>query len=100
MTSDKTITYFNLNTNNKNANNKVQIMVSIPWMFDDEVYNGVYTGVTRNGLPVVKKVLLSKNEIKDFEKYKKQLIFSKEDGKKLYKDNALIFKNLEDYEFF
>lgn len=98
MISDKNITYFDLNINNKNGNNKVQIIVNIPWMFDNEIYNGLYTGITRNGLPVVKKVLVSKNEIKDFEKYNMQLKFSKEDGKKLYKDNALIFKNLEDYE--
>ena len=98
MISDKNITYFDLNINNKNVNNKIQIIVNIPWMFDNEIYNGLYTGITRNGLPIVKKVLISKNEIKDFDKYSMQLKFSKEDGKKLYKDNALIFKNLEDYE--
>lgn len=98
MISDQNITYFDLNINNKNVNNKIQIIVNIPWMFDNEIYNGLYTGITRNGLPIVKKVLISKNEIKDFDKYSMQLKFSKEDGKKLYKDNALIFKNLEDYE--
>ena len=95
MILDKSIAYFDLNINNKN---KIQIIVNIPWMFDNDVYNGLYTGLTRNGLPIVKKVIVSKNEIKDIDKYSMQLKFSKEDGKKLYKENALVFKNLEDYE--
>ena len=98
MIADKSITYFDLNLNNKNLNNKVQIIVNIPWMFDNEIYNGLYTGITRNGFPVVKKVLVSKKEIKNFDKYNVQLKFSKEEGKSLYKQNALIFRNLEDFE--
>ncbi len=98
MISEKTITYFELNTNHKIIKNKVQIMVNIPYMFDSEVYNGVYTGITRNGLPIVKKVLISKVEIKNFEKYNLQLKFSKDDCKNMYRDNALIFRNSEDFE--
>lgn len=101
MINDKTITYFDLNTSSNNkVNEKVQIIVNIPWSVNTEVYDGLYTGMTRNGLPVVKKILVSKSEINDFEKYDNHLKFSKEESKKIYKENALVFSNSEYDEFF
>lgn len=101
MINDKTITYFDLNTGkHARVNEKVQIIVNIPWAENLDVYDGLYTGMNRNGLPVVKKILVSKIQINDFEKYDNHLKFSKEESKKMYKENALVFANTEYDEFF
>lgn len=101
MINDKTITYFDLNTSNSSkVNEKIQIIVNVPWSMNTEIYNGLYTGMTRNGLPVVKKAILSKKELNNFDKYENQLKFSKEESKKMYKNNALVFVNNEYDEFF
>lgn len=99
MINDKTITYFDLNTGNNKVNDKIQIIVNVPWCENPEIYNGLYTGMTRNGLPVVKKTILSKNELNNFDKYESQLKFSKEESKQIYKENALVFSNIEFDEF-
>lgn len=101
MTNDKTITYFDLNTGKSSkVNEKVQIIVNVPWAENIDVYDGLYTGMNRNGIPVVKKILVSKKEINNFEKYDDHLKFSREESKKIYKENALIFSNTEYDEFF
>lgn len=101
MTNDKTITYFDLNTGKRaNVNEKVQIIVNVPWAENIDVFDGLYTGMNRNGLPVVKKILVSKKEINDFEKYDGHLKFSREESKKMYRENALVFSNTEYDEFF
>lgn len=101
MINDKTITYFDLNTGKRtNVNEKVQIIVNVPWAENIDVFDGLYTGMNRNGLPVVKKILVSKKVINNFEKYEGHLKFSKEESKKMYRDNALVFSNTEYDEFF
>lgn len=101
MTNDKTITYFDLKTaKHSNVNEKVQIIVNVPWAENIEIFDGLYTGMNRNGLPVVKKILVSKKEINDFEKYDSHLKFSREESKKMYRDNALVFSNTDYDEFF
>ena len=101
MINDKTITYFDLNTGkHTNVNEKVQIIVNVPWAENIDVFDGLYTGMNRNGLPVVKKILVSKKEINNFEKYEGHLKFSKEESKKMYRENALVFSNTEYDEFF
>lgn len=101
MINDKTITYFDLNTGNNNkVNEKVQLIVNIPWSENTEIYDGLYTGMTRNGLPVVKKIIVSTREISNFDRYDNHLKFSREESKKMYRENALVFNNSEYDEFF
>lgn len=99
MINDKKITYFDLNIGNNRFNEKIQIIINVPWSENTEIYNGLYTGMTRNGLPVVKKAILSKYELSNFDKYENQLKFSKEESKMMYKENALIFSNIEYDEY-
>lgn len=99
MITDKSVTYFDLNTNSPKVNEKVQIIVNVPWTMDTDVYNGIYTGMTKSGFPIVKKVLISKKELNSLDKYDEQLRFSKEESKNMYKNNALIFRNYNYDEF-
>lgn len=100
LINDGNYSYFDLYSQNRFANEKVQFIISVPWSESTEIYNGIYTGLTRNGLPVVKKMVISRRELNDFEKVDGNLRFSKEESKSIYKSNAFVFKNNDYDEYF
>lgn len=100
--TNKTIAYFILN--NVSAQNnmleKVQIIVNISWSNEISICKGIIVGLTPSALPIVKKIIISTSEINDINKYNEALIFSKDDVKKIYYDNALIIEKKNYDEFF
>ena len=102
LESNKTTAYFTLN--NASLRNdmleKVEIVINVSWSNEVNIYKGLILGLTPNSLPIVKKVILSTSEIPSIAKYNKDLIFSKEDVKKIFLDDALILENKNYNEFF
>ena len=100
--ADSTTVYFSLDNSycEHNILEKVQIIVNLPWSSEINICKGLIVALTPNALPIVKKIIVSSSEIKDISKYDESLIFSKEDAKRIYYNNALVIENKNYDEFF
>lgn len=100
---DGSIAYFNLNNKCINVSKleHVTISVPLPWNNNFNVCKFFLLGLTPNGLPVVKRGILSKKQLseEELEKYISILTISKEDTKQILVDNMWILKNKDYYEF-
>ncbi len=98
----RTTAYFSLSNVSSMSNmlEKVQIVANIPWSLNITICKGLILGLTPNGLPIVKKVIISTSEIKNISKYASELQFSKDDVKKIYYTGALVIENKQYDEFF
>ena len=100
---DSSTAYIHLN--NKCANTTklehVDIVASIPWNNNFTACKFFLLGLTPNGLPVVKKGIISKNQlsVEELKKYMDVLTISKLETKEILNDNMWILKNKDYYEF-
>lgn len=100
---DSSTAYIHLN--NKCANTTklehVDIVISIPWNNNFTACKYFLLGLTPNGLPVVKRGIISKNQlsVEEFKKYMDILTISKLETKEILNDNMWILKNKDYYEF-
>ncbi len=100
---DSSTVYIHLN--NKCTNNSkleyVDIVTSMPWSNKFTVCKFFLLGLTPNGLPVVKKGIISKQQlsIEKIKNYMDVLTLSKSETKEILNDNMWILKNKNYYEF-
>lgn len=101
LEANKNIAYINLrNTTSQEVFlEKLQITVNIPWSLDTDICNFLINGLTPNGMPVIKKGILSSTEINDFDDFKEDFSISKDELKRINQKNAWILEN-KDYNHF
>lgn len=104
LTHDKTIGYINLeNTNFQGAQyEKIQISFHIPWNMKFDKTFFFIMGLTPYSIPIIKKGIMSVNEIKNIHEYGRYLKISKDDLNKIKYNNAWILNesNYDDLFFY
>lgn len=100
---DSSTVYIHLNNKCVNATKleHVDIVASIPWNANFSVCKFFLLGLTPNGLPVIKRGIISKNQltVEKLKKYMEILTISKSEAKEILNDNMWILKNKNYYEF-
>lgn len=90
--SDSTVAYILLdNSGYSNLKlEKVQIIINMPWIVNPTTYYCFVTGLTVNGVPVIKRGIITKQPINNvnMEEVKDSLKITKEDVKKIMYNNS------------
>lgn len=102
LETDRTIAYITLkNVISQNIIlEKLQISINIPWSNNFQICNCFISALTPNSLPVVKKGIISKNEITNFENYADDLKPTKIEIEKIYRNNSWILESSNYDHFF
>ena len=95
LTHDKTIGYINLeNTNSQGTQyEKIQISFIIPWNYEFDKTFFFIMGLTPHSIPVIKKGIMSVNEIQNIHEYDHYLKISRDDLNKIKYNNAWILND-------
>lgn len=95
LTYDKTIGYINLENKNSQGTQyeKIQISFSIPWNNEIDKTFFFIMALTPYSIPVIKKGIISVNEISNIHEYDHYLKISKDDLNKIKYDNAWILND-------
>ncbi len=102
LETDQTIGYINL-VNSKSQGTrleKLQISFNIPWSSKIELTNFFLLGLTPNSIPIVKKGILSTEEITDLSKFDEDLKLSSREILEIQHNNGWLLKNKNYAHFF
>lgn len=102
LETDYTIGYMNL-TNSKTQRTrleKLQLSFNIPWSNKIEITNFFLLGLTPNSVPIVKKGLISSNELTDLSKFDDDLKLSSSEILKIQHNSGWVLENKNYAHFF